>query len=155
MSSTSQFSTLHAQLYRSSHDLLQVGEDGSPIFAMDFSRLNTEVYRLIDALYPLTAPSDEDEAAACLALLMGFSATIYTSERQEEKIQTVLDRSFKILSKLDRSLLKCRLLLYCYMKVQDEALKEEAKEIIIGWGGRELTKEEEEVMGVWNGVSNK
>lgn len=147
MSSTnSQFK----KLYDLAHTLLRLGEDGSPIYADKFRQLNTDVARLLNELYPIKGSSVEEEAAICLSLLMGFSATIYNVENQEEKVQLVLDRASEVLSKLESSLLKCRLLLYCYAEVQDKELMEEAKEIIMSWGGRELTGEEEEMMGMWN-----
>lgn len=139
-------SVLSSQLRESAHALLYLGEDNSPIYAVDFCRLNAEVYRLINELYPLHGSSDVDEAGICLALLMGFSVTIYTPEDREAKIQYVLDRAFDVLHRLKPSLLKCQLLLYCYAQVQDDALKAEAKEIIMSWGGRELTDEEKETI---------
>jgi hypothetical protein len=81
--------------------------------------------------------------------MMGLSAMAYNIEKQEEKLQTVLDWAIDALLKLDDSLLKCQLLLYCYTMVQDKELMEEAKEIIMSWGGRELTEEEKEMMGMW------
>jgi hypothetical protein len=139
-----------SQLYKAAHLLLHLGKDGSPIYADQFRALSTDVIRLINELYPFSGSSNEVEAETCLSLLMGFSSTIYNVENQEEKVQKVLDRAYEVLPMLEPSLLKCRLLLYCYATVQDKELMEEARRIIISWGGRELTEEEKEMMGMWN-----
>jgi len=140
------------ELYQSAHLLLHLGEDGSPIYADQFRQLNSTVSRLVSELYPVQCSSAEEEAEVCLSLLMGFSAITYNVEKQEEKLQMILDRTTATLPKLDNSLLKCQLLLYCYEMVQDKELMEEAKGIIISWGGRELTEEEEEMMWMYNGM---
>lgn len=146
-----QLSIVNCQLlYDSAHLLLHLGEDGRPIYADRFRQLNAEVVRLLHELYPVKSSSDREEAEICLALLMGFSATIYNVDEQEIKLQSVLERAFNVLQKIDTSLLKCRLLLYCYAGVQDEELLEKAKEIIVSWGGRELTEEEKEMIEMFN-----
>lgn len=146
---------LNSQLYKSAYELLHLGEDGSPIYADEFRRLNKEVTRLLNELYPLKGTSYKEEAEICLSLLLGFLATIYNVEGQEEKVQTLLNRTYAVLHNLEPTLLKCRLLLYCYAQTHDKELMEEAKEIIVSWGGRELTEEEKEVMKVYNGMIMK
>lgn len=151
-SNNPQLPALSSQLYESAYALIHLGDDGSPIYADTFRQLNTKVLELLNELYPLKSSSNEEEAEICLALLMGFSSTIYSLEGQEEKMQVVLDRAYAVLQKLESSLLKCQLLLYCYAEVQDKALMEEAKEIIMSWGGRELTEDEKEMMEMYNGM---
>lgn len=151
-SNNSQVSILSSQLYESAYKLLYLGEDGAAIYADEFRQLNAEVTRLLNELYPLKGTSNEEEAEMCLSLLMGLSATIYNVEGQDEKIQHVLDRAFEVLQNLEPTLLKCRLLVYCYAETLDKELMEEAKGIIVSWGGRELTEEEEGVMGMYNGL---
>ena len=129
---------------------MHLGEDGSPIYTDRFRELNSRVLQLVNELYPLKSLLDIEEAEICLSLLMGFSATIYNLEEQEEKLQVVLDRASQVLTRLEFSLLKCRLLISCYAEVLDKKLLEEAKEIIVNWGGRELTDDEKEMMGVYN-----
>lgn len=138
------------ELYQSAHLLLHLGEDGSPIYADQFRQLNCTVFQLVSELYPVECSSTEEEAEVCLSLLMGFSAITYNVEKQEEKVQEVLDRASNVLYVLNDSLLKCRLLLYCYAMVQDRKLLEEAKAIIMSWGGRELADEEKEIIGIYN-----
>ena len=91
-------------------------------------------------------PSVEEEASLCIALLTGYNATIYNHGDKEDKIQSVLNRSWDLLDTLPASLLKCRLLVACYAEVFDEELAAEAHAIIDGWKDRELTREEFEIV---------
>lgn len=141
---------LVSKLYQSSHRLLHLGEDGSPIYANVFSELNTEVHQLADQLYPLRGDTPESEALHCLSLLMGYSATIYGDSTTNKRKQVILDRSVAVLEHLAPSLLKCRLLLYCYAEAFDKELLDEARVIIESWGGRELTNEELEMLEFQN-----
>lgn len=58
-------------------ELLYLGTDGSPIYTDHFRQLNTEVFRLSEALFSMKGTTFEEEAAICLSLLMGYNATIY------------------------------------------------------------------------------
>ena len=58
-------------------ELLYLGMDGSPIYTDHFRQLNTEVFRLSEALFSMKGTTSEEEAAICLSLLMGYNATIY------------------------------------------------------------------------------
>lgn len=127
-------------------ELLYLGMDGSPIYTDHFRQLNTEVFRLSEALFSMKGTTSEEEAAICLSLLMGYNATIYNDGDKESKIQSILDRSFAVLDHLPASLLKCQLLTYCYGEVFEEDLAQEAHFIIDGWGSREFTKEEKEIL---------
>ena len=88
----------------------------------------------------------EEEARLCLALLMGYNATIYDYGDKESKKQVILDRSLLVLESLPSSLLKCQLLTYCYGEVFEEELAKEAHTIIDGWKDRELLEEEREIV---------
>ena len=90
----------------------------------------------------------EEDADVCLALLMGYNATIYGDSNKQEHIQQVLDCCWKVLPHLPVSLQKLRLLTYCYGEVYDDALSREAHDILKSWGGRELTTEEQEIAGL-------
>ena len=79
-------------------------------------------------------------------MLTGYNATIYNHGDKEDKIQSVLNRSWDLLDTLPVSLLKCRLLVACYAEVFDEELATEAHAIIDGWKDRELTREEFEIV---------
>ncbi len=125
---------------------LYLGLDGDPIYAEHFSRLNKEIQILSDALYSVKGDTPEEEAGICLALLMGYNATIYSDKDKEAKKQSILDRAWEVLEQLPPSLLKCQLLTYCYGEVFEEELAQEAHAIIDSWQGRELTDKEQEVV---------
>ena len=141
---------LISKLYQLSHKLLHIGEDGIPIYANEFSQLNVDVLKIADELFLLKGSTPEEEAALCVALLMGYNATIYNHGDKEEKKQAILDRASSILEQLPSSLVKCQLLLYCYGEVYEKELIEEARQIIVSWGGRELTTDEKEMMELHN-----
>ncbi|MCD7899777.1 MAG: UpxZ family transcription anti-terminator antagonist [Bacteroides sp.] len=138
------------QLYELAHKALHLGEDGSPVYADEFARLNTEVFRTAELLFPVKGVTPEEEAEICVSLLLAYSAVIEGTVNLEEHRQAILDRSSAILDQLPASLLKCRLLLYCYGEVFVRELLEQAREIMIGWGGRELTDEEKEMLELHN-----
>lgn len=125
---------------------LYLGLDGDPIYAEHFSRLNKEIQILSDALYSVKGDTPEEEAGICLALLMGYNATIYSDKDKEAKKQSILDRAWEVLEQLPPSLLKCQLLTYCYGEVFEEELAQEAHAIIDSWQGRELTAKEQEIV---------
>lgn len=85
-------------------ELLYLGTDGSPIYTDHFRQLNTEVFRLSEALFSMKGAIFEEEAAICLSLLMGYNATIYNDGDKESKIQSILDRSFAVLDHLPFSI---------------------------------------------------
>lgn len=128
------------------HELLNLGVDGSPIYADRFSLLNKDVLEQSDALYSQKGSTLEEEATLCAALLSGYGATIYDHGDKEQKKQIVLNRSWKVLDKLPASLLKCQLLIACYGEVFDEELAAEAHAIIDSWAGRELSAEERQAV---------
>lgn len=129
-----------------SHELLHLGLDGEPIYSDRFRQLNTDVYHRCEHLFGSHGRTLEEEASLCIALLTGYNATIYNHGDKEDKIQSVLNRSWDILDTLPASLLKCRLLVACYAEVFDEELAAEAHAIIDGWKDRELTREEFEMV---------
>lgn len=121
----------------------------------DLRRLGTEVYREADSLFCEKGETPELEASLCVALLMGYNATMYNHGDKEAKKQAVLDRACKVLCTLPASVLKCRLLIYCYGEVYEEELLQEANEIIQSWGDSgELSEEEQEVIKVLERIEN-
>ena len=133
-------------LYASAHELLYLGVDGSPIYSDHFNRLNREVFRQANSLFIRHGVTWEEESALCLSLLIGYTATIYNNGDKENRIQSILNRCWEVLDKLPPSLLKARLLTYCYGEVYDDNLAQDAHTIINSWSGRELTKDECEVI---------
>lgn len=133
-------------LQRTARELLHMGEESGCVYANDFSRLNKEIYRQINALINKKGKTVEQEAALCVAILMGYSVSMYANPSDEKKKQTILDRSWNVLELLPASFLKCQLLVYCYGEVYDEELAQEAYRIIDNWGNRDLSTEEREIV---------
>ena len=111
-----------------------------------FCRLNKEVLVKSDSLFSAQSSDVEEEANLCLALLMGYNATIYDDGDKEQKKQMVLNRICLVLEQLPASLLKVRLLTYCYGEIYEEVLLQEAHAIIEGWNRDELTLEQTEII---------
>ena len=136
-----------SSLYSLAHELLTLGMDGSPIYSDHFSRLNREVYEQALELYNYQIAEDpEEEAELCLSMLLAFNVTVYDNGRKRQYVQDILDRSWEVLPKLVPSLLKVRLLTYCYGEVYEEELVNEARAIINTWKKEELTLEQVEIM---------
>ena len=134
------------ELQHLAHGLMYLGMDGAPIYSNDFSRLNKDVLIKSDSLFLSKGSNTEEEANLCLALLMGYNATIYDNGDKEQKKQVVLDRIYDVLEKLSTSLLKVRLLTYCYGEVYEESMAQEAHAIIDGWNKDMLTSEQIEII---------
>lgn len=133
-------------LYTLAHRLLTLGMDGSLVYADQFTRMNRDVYEKAMELYGTHGSTVEEEAELCLGLLAAFAATIYDNGRKQQYVQNVLDRSWEVLPKLAASLLKVRLLTYCYGEVYDNDLVREAHEIIDTWDKAALTLEQVEII---------
>lgn len=134
------------ELQKAAHELMYLGIDGAPIYSDDFSRLNKEVLLQSDSLYFSKGSNTEEDANLCLALLMGYNATIYDNGDKEQKKQAVLNRIYDVLEQLPASLLKVRLLTYCYGEVYEESMVQEAHAIIDSWNKRTLTSEHIEII---------
>lgn len=141
-----------SSLFSLAHHLLTYGLDGSPIYADQFTRLNRDVYEQAIELYNTRGATVEEEAELCLGLLVAFAATIYDNGSKQQYVQNVLDRSWEVLPKLSPSLLKVRLLTYCYSEFYDESLAKEAHVIISTWNKEELTLEQAEAIEELKGV---
>lgn len=134
------------ELQHRAHELMRAGVDGEPVYSDTFCRQNKEVLVLCDALFPLRGSGNEEEAQLCLALLMGYNATIYDNGKKERKKQHVLERACRVLDGLPASLLKVRLLTYCYGELYEETLLHEARAIMEEWDGNSLSPEQAEIM---------
>lgn len=135
------------ELQHLAHELMYLGMDGAPIYSDDFSRLNKDVLVKSDSLFLSKGSNTEEEANLCLALLMGYNVTIYDNGDKEQKKQVVLDRIFDVLEQLPASLLKVRLLTYCYGEVYEESMLQEVYSIIDNWDKNILTSEQLEIIG--------
>ena len=134
------------ELQHAAHELMYLGMDGNPVYSDTFCRLNKEVLVKSDSLFSAQISDVEEEANLCLALLMGYNATIYDDGDKEQKKQTALNRACEVLGRLPASLLKVRLLAYTYGEVYEESLLQEAHAIIDGWGKEVMTAEQVELV---------
>ena len=134
-------------LYTLARQLLTLGADGTPIYSDYLTQLNREVYEqalVLRTVQPGNTP--KAEAELCLSLLLAFNATIYDDGSKQQYIQEALDRSWEVLPQLAPSLLKVRLLTYCYSEIYEEELAAEAHAIINTWKKEELTLEQGEII---------
>lgn len=131
-----------SSLFSLAHSLLTLGQDGSPIYVDQFTRLNRDVYERALDLYGASGSTPEEEGELCLALLMAFNVTVYDNGHKQQYIQKLLERIFAVLPQLPASLLKVRLLTYCYGEVYEEELARKAHAIISTWETSQLTLEQ-------------
>lgn len=134
------------ELQHVAHTLMYLGMDGEPLYSDDFCRQNKDVLLKSDSLFAAKSSNIEEEANLCLALLMGYNATIYNYGDKEQKKQEILVRTCDVLERLPDSLLKVRLLTYCYGETYEEALLQSARKIVDGWGQASLTSEQVEAV---------
>ena len=134
------------ELQHAAHELMYLGMDGEPVYSDTFCWLNKEVLVKSDSLFSAQSSDVAEEANICLALLMGYNATIYDDGDKEQKKQTALNRACEVLGRLPASLLKVRLLAYTYGEVYEESLLQEAHAIIDGWGKEVMTAEQVELV---------
>ena len=120
--------------------------DDTPVYSDTFCRLNKEVLVLSDSLFPVQGSGTEEEANVCLALLMGYNATIYDNGDKEQKKQIALNRACEVLGRLPASLLKVRLLAYTYGEVYEESLLQEAHTIVDSWDKEAMITEQVEAV---------
>lgn len=139
------------ELQHAAHELMYLGMDGEPVYSDNFCRLNKEVLVKSDSLFSAQSSDVEEEANLCLALLMGYNATIYDYGDKEQKKQVVLDRIYNVLEELPDSLLKVRLLSYTYGEVYEDSLLQKAHAIIDSWNEEIFTTEQ---MGVMKELKN-
>lgn len=134
------------ELQQRAYDLMYLDTNGESIYSDDFCCLNKEVLVKSDFLFSAKGSDIEEEANLCLALLMGYNATIYDNGDKGQKKQAILERISEILEQLPASLLKVRLLAYCYGEVYEAALLQEAYAIIDDWNKGTLTEEQTGVL---------
>lgn len=93
--------------------------DTGYVYPDEISGINHDIYSQINKLYDRQEEvmTIDQEAALCLALLMGYSVSMYANPEDEEKRKSVLVHSHRVLNSLPSSSLKHQL--------QDQLLKME------------------------------
>lgn len=97
-------------LHHAAYALLHPTDNSGYSFIDDFAQLNQDIHEQINTLYPCRGKTADEEAALCLALLMGYSVSLYANPEDEAKKQVVLERSHEVLTILSPSPLKSQLL---------------------------------------------
>ena len=100
-------------LHNQAHRLLHIECSGSYLYADDLSELNKDIHDEMNELYPLRGNTPEQDASLCLALLLGYSVSMYGSLEDDLKRETILVRSLELLEILPPSSLKDDLLIVC------------------------------------------
>lgn len=93
-------------LQRMADSLLFTNCSRNNLYSDELAALNHSIHQQIDELYPLRGKTVEQDASLCLAILMGYSVSMYANPDDERKKQTVLKRSQKLLESLSPCLLK-------------------------------------------------
>lgn len=140
------------ELQHAAHELMYLGMDGEPVYSDTFCRLNKEVLVKSDSLFSAQSSDVEEEANLCLALLMGYNATIYDYGDKERKKQVVLERIYNVLEKLPVSLLKVHLLVYTYGGVYEESMRCETYNIMKNWNMLDLSTEQKKVIDILKNI---
>ena len=140
------------ELQHAAHELMYLGMDGEPVYSDTFCRLNKEVLVKSDSLFSAQSSDVEEEANLCLALLMGYNATIYDYGDKERKKQVVLERIYNVLEKLPVSLLKVHLLVYPYGEVYEESMRCETYNIMKNWNMLDLSTEQKKVIDILKNI---
>ena len=140
------------ELQHAAHELMYIGMDGEPVYSDTFCRLNKEVLVKSDSLFSAQSSDVEEEANLCLALLMGYNATIYDYGDKERKKQVVLERIYNVLEKLRVSLLKVHLLVYTYGEVYEESMRCETYNIMKNWNMLDLSTEQKKVIDILKNI---
>lgn len=77
--------------------LLPGGSDMRYVYSDDLAQLNKSIHDQINELYSQRGETIEQEAALCLAILMGYSVSIYANLEDEFQKQNILYRSQRLL----------------------------------------------------------
>ena len=106
-------------LHNQAHRLLHIECSGSYLYADDLAQLNKDIHNEMNELYPLHGSTPEQDTSLCLALLLGYSVSLYASLEDDLKREHILSRSLELLETLPPSPLKDDLYTVCkeYMSV--------------------------------------
>ena len=107
-------------LQQMANELISTSCNAGNIYSDNLSLLNRRIHQQIDELYPLRGKSDEQEASRCLAMLMGYSVSMYANPDDERKKQTILKHSQQLIESLLPSLLRDRLIAFYRLLTTDD-----------------------------------
>ena len=94
--------------------LLHIGDKNGYIYTDDLSALQQSIHEKINDLYSQRGETPEQDATLCLAILQGYNVSMYANPEDEDRKQSVLQRSLTLLDVLPPSLLKQQLSAVCH-----------------------------------------
>ena len=99
-------------LQQTASTFLNAMNNTESIYSDDISSMNSDIHYQINELYDRQKEvvTINQETALCLALLMGYSVSMYANPEDEEKRNFVLEHSHRVVNCLSPSFLKNQLL---------------------------------------------
>ena len=94
--------------------LLPDGNNMGYVYFDDLAQLNKSIHDQINELYFQRGETMEQDVALCLAILMGYSVSIYANPEDEFHKQNILYRSQKFLEDIPSFPLRQQLSAICY-----------------------------------------
>lgn len=94
--------------------LLPDGSNMGYVYSDDLALLNNRIHDQIDELYSQRGETVEQEAALCLAILMGYSVSMYADPEDESQRQNILYRSQRLLDNIPSFSLRQQLSEICH-----------------------------------------
>lgn len=89
-------------------------------YADNLSELNSRIHSQLTELYSCHGATPEQEASRCLAMLMGYSVSMYANPDDERKKQTILKHSQQLIESLLPSSLRDRLIAFYRLLTTDD-----------------------------------
>lgn len=100
-------------LLNSISKLVFIGNSVEAIYMDELVALNYSIHKQINELYPLRGCTVEQDANLCLAILLGFSISMYANPEDELKRQRTLTRSQRLLKEISSPSLREQLVAIC------------------------------------------
>ena len=108
------------ELRRVAERLAYFEDDGEYSYIDKYKEVLSWIYRSCRELIRFHGENNEEEAEICLSVLIGYSTTV----RNAKNIQRAIDRAYRVLPRLESSLLKCQLLVYCYIEAWRKTIRD-------------------------------
>ena len=115
--------------------------DGTILWSENL-RLERAIRSTVEYLLPCRGANDAEEARLCAALIEGYSQLIYERDGDYRRRIGLLRRAEKVLPRIDRQPLRCRLLIACFLVTSEPRFINEAKNMVNEWRAHPLNPEE-------------
>lgn len=100
--------------------LLPSADNAGITYADTLAELNSRIHSKLTYLYTCHGATPEQEASRCLALLMGYSVTMYANPDDERKKQHILNHSQQLIEALSPSQVKEQLASFYHLLTADD-----------------------------------